>query len=511
MRLGVVRERAHHERRVAIAPASLKGLLALGFDVIVEVGAGAESGMADTAYEAAGARIVSGEEAWSADVVAMIHPPDVTEVERLRPGSLLVCMLQPATHEDVVAALAQRGVNALALDKVPRISRAQKMDVLSSMANIAGYRAVLEGAAEMGRFLGAQTTAAGSEPPAKVLIIGAGVAGLAAVAAAKSLGAEVRAFDTRSATREQVESLGATFLEVDIDEDGEGVGGYAKQVSAAFIAAEMELFRRQCREVDLVVTTARVAGTQAPILLPEDVVSHLKPGSVVVDLAASQGGNCPLTRAGTVVEHGGVRYMGYTDWESRMAPVASRFFSANVTHLLRNAVAEGAVRLDLDDEVIRGSLIVHNGAVLDPPPPPQPSPPRPAQAPPPTQAAKAAPPPQQGWMKGLAALVLALGMVWIGKNAPSDFLQHFTVFVLACFVGWQVVWSVTPALHTPLMSVTNAISGIIVVGGLLQAGATSMNLAAILGAVAIFVAAINIFGGFAVTHRMLRMFRRGGP
>jgi NAD(P) transhydrogenase subunit alpha len=514
------------EQRVGVVPASIQKLIKLGFEVLVEPGAGAAAGFADEDYRAKGAVIAAPEAAWAADVVAKVHPPTPTEVARMQPGALLISLLMPDRNEASVEALVRSGVHALALERIPRISRAQKMDVLSSMANIAGHRAVLEAATALGRFLGAQVTAAGTEPPAKVLVIGAGVAGLAAIAAARALGAEVRAFDVRAATREQVESLGATFLQVELVEDGEGSGGYAKEMSKAFIEAEMALFRQQAREVDIVITTARVPGKRAPLLFPRDVLECLAPGSVVVDLAADQGGNCALCEAGKAITHNGIRILGYTDLESRMAPTASRFFSANVAHLLDEMCAKGGFRVDLANEIVRAALVVHAGAVLEPPPAPQPVA---AKAPTPTVAtgapkesatalghkstpAAAGAPSRNtkpSWVSTALAAVGVAALFVVGRYAPSDFLQHFTVFVLACFVGWQVVWSVSPALHTPLMSVTNAISGIIVVGGILKAGSGDFDLAAILGAVAIFVASINIFGGFAVTQRMLRMFHKG--
>ena len=396
------------------------------------------------------------------------------------------------------------------------------MDVLSSMANLAGYRAVIEAAEAYQGFFGPQMTAAGAMPPARVLVIGAGVAGLAAIAAARSLGAEVRAFDTRAAAREQVESLGASFLTVELDEHGDGGGGYAKVMSPEFLAAELALFEAQAREVDVIITTALVPGAKAPLLLTKAVVEALKPGSVVVDLAAEQGGNCELTVADARVEHRGVRILGDTDLVSRMASTASRFFANNLVHLLTEMGGGDAFRVDPDSEIVRPALVTHGGEVLPPPPrpapkatpavvpaalaasPPGPSPtvgPIPLHPPQPVRRAR------QTAAAGAGALLLLLA---VGSFAPRDFLEHLTVFVLACFVGWQVVWSVTPALHTPLMSVTNAISGIIIIGGMLQIG-EGVDLASVLGALAVFFSAINIAGGFLVTQRMLAMFRRREP
>ncbi len=509
-------------------PSSLAKLIKLGFEVIVERGAGTGSGYADADYEAAGATLVeraegggyrdgAGPGAWDSDVVVKVQPPSTAEADLLREGATLVSLIYPARNATLLEHLAARKVTVIALDRVPRITRAQSMDVLSSMANLAGYRAVLEAAAVYQGFFGPQVTAAGTLPPARVLVIGAGVAGLAAIAAARALGAEVRAFDTRLAAREQVQSLGASFLELTFEESGEGEGGYAKVMSKEFIDAEMKLFRAQAAEVNVIVTTALVPGTKAPILLPTDVVEALKPGSIVVDLAAEQGGNCELTKPGEIAEHKGVSIIGFTDLVSRMGHSASRFFSANVANLL-DAMGGGELSIDLEDEIVRGACVVHDGAVLPPPKAPEPSPkkaPLPSRPPP---AADARPiqkdimsPTRRAWGTTLGGMLVVLLLFLVGRFAPADFLQHLTVFVLACFVGWQVVWSVTPALHTPLMSVTNAISGIIIVGGMLQVGGGEWNLASILGAIAIVIAAVNISGGFLVTQRMLAMFRKEEP
>jgi NAD(P) transhydrogenase subunit alpha len=410
------------------------------------------------------------------------------------------------------------------------------MDVLSSMANLAGYRAVIEASHHFQRTFGAQVTAAGTIPPARVLVIGAGVAGLAAVAAARALGAEVRAFDTRPATKEQIESLGATYLNVDVKEDAEGGGGYAKEMSAAFLAAEVALFRAQAAEVDIIVTTALVPGKRAPVLLPDEVVRALKPGSVIVDLAAEQGGNCSACVPGEVAVTNGVTVIGLTDLPSRMASSASRLFATNVFHLLQELGGGSAFRIDRESDVVRPALVVHDGEVLPRPAPPKPgappavkadankadaaaSPrasltsPAPSKREPPAADLKPAQqnirsPTRRAWGTTLGGIVLILVLFVAGRFAPRDFLQHSTVFILACFVGWQVIWSVTPALHTPLMSVTNAISGIIIIGGMLQVGA-QLDVSSILGALAALFAAINIAGGFLVTGRMLRMFQRG--
>lgn len=515
MRIGVPRETRPDEARVAATPESLKKLHKLGFTVVVERGAGERASYPDAVYAEAGAELV--DDPWTgSDIVIKVNPPGPLpdgshEADRLPEGAVLVSLIDPARNEDVVKRLAARKATVLALDQVPRITRAQSMDVLSSMANIAGYRAVIEAANHFGGFFGAQMTAAGKAPPARVLVIGAGVAGLAAIGAARALGAEVRAFDVRPSVREQVESLGGAFLEVDIDESGEGEGGYAKTVSDAFIEAEMALFEAQAAEVDVVITTALIPGRPAPKLFLERHVQAMREGTVVVDLAAANGGNCECTVPGEVVTRHGVTVIGYTDLTSRQPTVASRFFSTNIANLLEDVGgAEGWV-IDHENQVTRGSLVLEQGELRWPAPRPEPSP-KPAVAPEPVPVA--APPPKAAkkssgvgiWMSVLA---FAIGLLAIGGFAPAGFLQHLTVFVLAVFVGWQVVWSVSPALHTPLMAVTNAISGIILVGGLLQAGTGRVDAAAIIGVVAILFASINVVGGFVVTQRMLRMFRKG--
>ncbi len=530
MKLGIPTETRPRERRVAATPETVGRLVGLGFEVLVEAGAGAEAGFPDAAYAEAGARVeADGAVVWAADVVTKVAPPTEDEADRLREGAVLVSLLRAANNPELLARLAARRVTALALEGVPRITRAQKMDVLSSMGNLAGYRAVVEAASRFPSFFSGQITAAGRVPPAKVLIIGAGVAGLAAVAAARGLGAVVRAFDTRAAAREQVQSLGAEFLEVTLDEAGEGEGGYAKVMSQAFIDAEMALFRQQAAEVDVVITTALIPGRRAPILLTRDMVEAMRPGSVVVDLAAEMGGNCELTVADEDVVHQGVTVVGATGLPNRMAPTASQLFATNVANLLED-LGGAQLRLDQDDEIVYGATVTLDGQVVYPRPrrdPPAPAPtPTPAAEPaaepklevlpPPAPAAPEPPAPKRGVGAGLVAVALvgawlALKLTTAGDPASpglTAFLQHLTVFVLACFVGWQVVWSVTPALHTPLMSVTNAISGIIIVGGMLQLGSGADLAPLALGAAAILFATINIAGGFLVTQRMLRMFRK---
>jgi NAD(P) transhydrogenase subunit alpha len=522
MQVGVPRELSADERRVAVAPDTVPRLIKLGYTVAVESGAGALAGYTYQAYLDAGARVVDRETAWGSDIVAHIEPPGQRpdgrhEVDDLRAGAILVSQLDPARNGELLARIAAAGASAIAMERIPRITRAQKMDVLSSMANIAGYRAVVEAATLYGGFFTGQMTAAGKAPPARVLVIGAGVAGLAAIGAARALGADVRAFDVRAACREQVESMGATFLQVSIEESGEGAGGYAKTMSPEFIAAEMALFLEQARQCDIIVTTALIPGKRAPILITAEHVAAMRPGSVVVDMAAATGGNCELTRPGQVAVEHGVSIVGYTDLPSRMAPVASRFYGQNVAHLLDDMGGGAKTRINLEDEVLHQSTVVLDGQVRWPiePFPKAEAPPAPAAA---AAVAKAPdahvpalaqkPPAHTGAWKRGAVLVAAVILAVLGVTAPGEFLQHLTVFVLACFVGWQLIWNVTPALHTPLMSVTNAISGIIVLGGMLTAGNETVDAAAILGAIAILFASINIAGGFFVTQRMLRMFHR---
>ena len=529
MKVGIPREVHAGERRVAATPDSTRRLIKLGFEVLIESQAGLEARFTDAAYVEAGATIVPDARAlWSAaDLVLKVRPPTdhptlgVHEAELLREGGRLICLIFPAQNAGLLDRLAARRATVLALDAVPRISRAQKMDVLSSMANIAGYRAIIEAANHYGGFFTGQITAAGKVPPAKVLIIGAGVAGLAAIGAARSLGAIVRAFDVRPAVREQVQSMGAEFLEVTLQESGEGEGGYAKTMSPEFIAAEMALFKAQCAEVDIVVTTALIPGKPAPKLITADMLDVMREGSVIVDLAAEQGGNCELTVPGQVVQAHGVTVIGYTDLTSRLPTVASQLFASNLCHLLDD-MGGATFKLDDEDEAVRGALVLREGQLTWPPPKPKAAPapaPKPAAAPAPSAAVSApaksgghghghsAPPMSPGSRAAMTLAATAIAAV-IGFFAPSELVQHLTVFILSCFIGWQVVWSVTPALHTPLMSVTNAISGIIIVGGLLQAGTGGSSLPAILGAVAIAVASVNVAGGFLVTQRMLRMFQK---
>ncbi|MCP5146048.1 MAG: Re/Si-specific NAD(P)(+) transhydrogenase subunit alpha [Gammaproteobacteria bacterium] len=519
MRIGVPGEVHAGERRVATTPAVVRDLLKLGFEVAVEAGAGAQANYPDDAYVAAGAEVVADTRAlWSgADIILKVRAPEmnsalgVDESELLAPGTTLISFIWPAQNAELMQRLAARGINVMAMDSVPRISRAQKMDALSSMANIAGYRAVIEAANQFGRFFTGQITAAGNVPPAKVMIIGAGVAGLAAIGAAKGLGAIVRAFDTRPEVKEQVESMDAEFLELDFEEEGAGTGGYAKQMSEAFIKAEMALFAAQAKEVDIIITTALIPGKPAPKLITEEMVKTMTKGSVVVDLAAEQGGNCECTVPGEVVSRHGVTIIGYMDLPSRLPTQSSQLYATNLRHLLTDLTPakDGNIVINMEDEAIRGATVIKAGEITWPPPAPTLSkaPPKPKAATTHVPAPEAAPKSGVGLIATM--IIGAVALLGLGQIAPPSFMEHFTVFVLACFIGYQVIWNVTPALHTPLMSVTNAISGIIVIGAMLQVSQPDgVNLIAILAGLAILLASINIAGGFLVTQRMLRMFRK---
>jgi len=518
MKIGIPKEIRPGERRVAATPDTVSRLLKLGFEVQVESQAGAGASFADADYTAIGASVArSARELWDQnELILKVQPPEhnqelgVHEAELLRQGGTLVSFIWPAKNGELVERLAARGATVLAMDQVPRITRAQKMDALSSMANIAGYRAVIEAASFYGRFFTGQMTAAGKVPPAKVLIIGAGVAGLAAIGAARSLGAIVRAFDTRLEVREQIQSLGAEFLEVSIKEDGAGSGGYAKTMSPEFIAAEMALFAKQAKDVDIIITTALVPGKAAPVLITEEMVDSMRQGSVIVDLAAEAGGNCAVTHPGEVVTRHGVTVIGYVDLPSRLAPTASQLYGSNLTHLLADMGGAKSFHIDLEDAVVRGAIVLHQGKLVWPAPKSAPMHPAPLA---PTKSVVPAPEPAKAEvahpLRGAAFAVVALVLLGLlGSVAPKEFVSHLTVFVLACFVGWQVVWNVTPALHTPLMSVTNAISGIILVGGMLQISGPISSPVTLLSAAAVLLATINISGGFWVTTRMLRMFQR---
>ncbi len=513
MRIFIPRENNPQECRVAGSPAAVAKLVKLGYEVVVEHGAGDRSSFPDEAFEKAGA-IISGDahKLWQdADIVLGVNPPETRNVEMMKSGAAFIGFIWPGRNSQLVETLKARNITALAMDCVPRISRAQKLDALSSMANIAGYRAVIEAAQQFGSFFTGQITAAGKVPPAKVMVIGAGVAGLSAIGAARGLGAIVRAFDTRAAVRDQVRSMGAEFLELDFSESGEGAGGYAKEMSPEFIKAEMELFARQAKEVDIIITTALIPGKPAPRLITAEMVRSMKPGSVIVDLAAENGGNCELTVHGKIERVHGVSIIGYSDLPSRLPTQSSTLYANNLVNLLTDMTPakDGVLVVDTSDQVVRGALVTHESAIKWPPPAIEPSPVAAPSGEKVAPAGAGAPIKLQSRnpssMIAAATGVVLLGLV--GWFAPPDFVKHLSVFVLACIVGWQVIWNVTPALHTPLMSVTNAISGIIIVGAMLLMGSAKSG-ANVLAFVAVLLAMINVAGGFWVTHRMLGMFRK---
>jgi NAD(P) transhydrogenase subunit alpha len=512
MKIGVPKEIHAGEKRVATTPEVISHLKKLGFEVLVEAGAGAEAHFSDAAYSEAGATVVdNAKSVWKdSDIVLKVRGPELNgeEINLLKEGQILISFLWPAQNPDLLKILADKKVTAIAMDMVPRISRAQKMDALSSMANIAGYRAVVEAAQNFGRFFTGQITAAGKVPPAKVMVIGAGVAGLAAIGTAKSMGAIVRAFDTRPEVKEQVESMDAEFLELDFEEEGSGTGGYAKVMSKEFIEAEMKLFAEQAAEVDIIITTALIPGRPAPELIKEEMVISMKDGSVIVDLAAEQGGNCKLSEAGKIVKVHGVSVIGYTDLPSRMATQASQLYGTNLRHLLTDMckAKDGNAKVDFEDEVVRGATAVKAGEITFPPPAPKLSaaPAKPVEQP---VIVKSVEEKSSAMGPFITFALGALGLFGLGAIAPASFMAHFTVFVLACFVGYMVIWNVSAALHTPLMSVTNAISSIIVLGAILQISSGNQTIIWVAG-FAVLITSINIVGGFAVTRRMLEMFRR---
>jgi NAD(P) transhydrogenase subunit alpha len=519
MKIAVPKEVRSGERRVALSPDSAAQLIKLGYEVSMECSAGDASSFLDSSYAAVGVTIVQNTaDLWSsADVIFKVRAPEqhpqlnCHEVSLLKEGQTLISFISPAQNADLMQQLSEKKVNVLAMDCVPRMSRAQKMDALSSMANIAGYRAIIEAAEHFGGFFTGQVTAAGKIPPAKVMVIGAGVAGLSAIGTANSLGAMVSAFDTRLEVKEQVESMGASFLELQFDnkDDGAGEGGYAKTMSKEFIDAEMALFAEQAKVIDIIITTALIPGKPAPELITEEMVKSMKPGSVIVDLAAEQGGNCKLTEANKVVVKHGVTLIGYTDLPSRLPKQSSQLYSTNLRHLMTELTPEknGQLVINMEDEVIRGATVIKAGEITWPAPAPKLS-----AAPKKPAAVKAPEVVKEPLLSASAqaALILAVGgllLFGIGAVAPAAFMQHLTVFVLACFVGYMVVWNVTPSLHTPLMSVTNAVSSIIVLGALVQIASTDTILVGI-AAFAVLITSINITGGFAVTQRMLKMFRK---
>jgi NAD(P) transhydrogenase subunit alpha len=519
VRVGAPRETAEGERRVALTPQSAQALRKLGYDCVIETGAGEAARFSDAAYREAGVEVVpDARSLWeTADIIVKVRAPTEEETGWARPGQIIIGFLWPAQNPVLLDRLKEKGVTAIAMDMVPRISRAQKMDALSSMANIAGYRAVIEAGSHFGRFFTGQVTAAGKVPPAKVLVIGAGVAGLAAIGTARGLGAIVRAFDVRPEVAEQIESMGAEFLMLDFEEDASGQGGYAAPSSPEFREKQLALFREQAPDVDIVITTALIPGRPAPKLWLEDMVLAMKPGSVVVDLAAERGGNCDLTVEGEIVEtENGVKIIGFTDYPSRMATQASTLYATNIRHLIDDLTPgkDGQPVVNMEDDVIRGATVVHEGEITFPPPPPKvqaigrPQKPKLPEKTAEQKAEEAAAAARRAGFYQLGALAAGMAAIMlIGTVAPASFMRHMMIFVLAIFVGYQVIWNVNAALHTPLISVTNAISGIIILGAIMQIGAGGW-IVPFLAAISVLIATINIVGGFLVTRRMLAMFQR---
>jgi H+-translocating NAD(P) transhydrogenase subunit alpha len=508
VRIGVPKETRPGETRVAATPKTVGQLIALGHEVHVESGAGALASFTDHAYEEAGAAITTADEVWGSDFVVKINAPYDPEIAQLRSGAMLASLLAPALAPELLEKLSAQGVTALAMDAVPRISRAQSLDVLSSMANIAGYRAVIEAAHEFGSLFTGQITAAGKVPPAKVLVVGAGVAGLAAIGTAHSLGAIVRAFDARPEVGEQVESMGGEFLKIDVEQAAPSADGYAKETSADFNRLAEELYAAQAGEVDIIITTALIPGKPAPRLISAAMVATMKPGSVIVDMAAANGGNCELSRPDELVmSDNGVRIIGYTDLPGRLPTQSSQLFGTNIVNLMKLLTPgkDGQIVLDFNDVVQRGMTVVHDGEKMWPPPPVQVSA-QPAAAAAPV-AVKPEPKPKDPRRRYAYMALGAVLFLALAKVSPAAFLGHFTVFALACVVGYYVIFNVTHALHTPLMSETNAISGIILVGALSQIG--HGGVVTVVSFIALAIASINVFGGFTVTQRMLTMFRKG--
>jgi NAD(P) transhydrogenase subunit alpha len=525
--IGIPRETLAGEKRVATVPEAVEKLIKLGFSVAVESGAGDAANCSDDSYRAVGAQIIEGAASLFAasDIVFKVGVPTTAEVGLLREGGTLIGFIWPAQNPELMQQLAAKRATVLAIDALPRqLSRAQKMDALTSQAGVAGYRAVIEAANAFGRFFNGQITAAGKVPPAKVFIAGAGVAGLAAIGTAAGLGAIVRANDTRAEVADQVVSLGGEFVKVDYEEEGSGGGGYAKVMSEGFQQAQREMYAKQAREVDIIITTALIPGKPAPRLITAEMVQSMKPGSVIVDMAAERGGNCELTEPGQSVVKHGVTIVGYTDLTSRLAKQSSTLYATNLFRLTEELckTKDGIIDVNMEDDAIRGLTVIKDGEVTWPPPAPKavavPPAAKPAAAP--AAAAKkghghgAASEPMAGNKLAIMFAVAAVLFWFVGANAPAAFLAHFTVFVLACFVGYMVVWNVTPALHTPLMSVTNAISSIICIGALVQiapplaGGLPPDPWIRWLAVGGIALTAVNMFGGFAVTQRMLDMFRK---
>ncbi len=526
LRIGIPREVFPGERRVAGTPRTVKRLVQMGFEVRVQAGAGREAEHYDSMYDEVGATLLEDvEKLWAdCDIFLKVRPPEFNdeigqhEADLIREGSCLIGFIWPGQNKELLEKLKARKVTTIAMDCVPRITRAQKVDALSAMANAAGYRAVIEASNHYPRFFAGQTTAAGTVTPAKVLIIGAGVAGLAAIGAARGLGAIVRAFDTRPEVAEQVESMGAEFLRVKLpEESGAGEGGYAKEMSETFLEAERKLFAQQAMEVNIIITTALIPGKDAPKLITAGMVESMREGSVIVDLAAQQGGNCTLTQPDRVIVHQGVRIIGHTDLLSRMAIQTSWLYGMTLVNMIEEMGGAEDFEIDPENEVVRGAMVTHRGEITWPPP--RKEQPKPERTEPPWNEAaaiehaeegdaKTAKKPKKSFAAAVWLLLAVAAMIAVGWNAPESFLKHLTVFVLAVFVGWQVIWNVTPALHTPLMSVTNAISGIILIGGVMHISGGFSSPATWLGFVAVLIAAINVAGGFLITRRMLSMFHK---
>ncbi|MBP1849071.1 Re/Si-specific NAD(P)(+) transhydrogenase subunit alpha [Rhizobium halophytocola] len=523
MKIGSPREIFDGERRVAMTPDSALQLQKLGFECLIETGAGQASGFTDDAYRAAGVTVVDTAEALfaEADVVAKVRPPTPAETGRLTPEKTLISFFYPAQNGELLELARAKGASVIAMDMVPRISRAQKMDALSSMANIAGYRAVIEAGNNFGRFFTGQVTAAGKVPPARVLVIGAGVAGLAAIGTATSLGAITYAFDVRPEVAEQIESMGAEFVYLDFKDqvqDGAATGGYAAPSSPEFREKQLEKFRALAPDIDIVITTALIPGRDAPKLWLADMVAAMKPGSVVIDLAAERGGNCDLTVPDQkIVSDNGVTVVGYTDFPSRMATQSSTLYATNIRHMMTDLTPakDGVIVHNMEDDVIRGATVTHAGEITFPPPPPkikaiaaQKPKEKPKELTPQEKRAKDIAAFKQQTRSQVALLAIAtLLLLIVGGFAPASFMGHLIVFVLACFIGFSVIWNVSHSLHTPLMAVTNAISGIVILGALLQIGSGNW-LVVILAALSVLIATINIVGGFLVTRRMLAMFQK---
>ena len=505
MKIGVLKEIKDNEKRVAITPNVVSKIKKLGYDVLVENNLGSESNFYDDQYIDNGAEVVTKDEVYKCDLLLKINKPSKEEVSQLSGSQTLISFFSPAINSNLLELCKKDKINILSMDSVPRISRAQKMDALSSMANVAGSRAVIEAAHCFGRFFGGQITAAGKINPAKILIIGAGVAGLSAIGTASSLGAIVRAFDTRPEVKEQVESLGAQFLTVNLDEDGSSKDGYAKVMSEEFIAAEMKLFKEQAQDVDIIITTALIPGKEAPKLITREMVELMKPGSVIVDLASQQGGNCELCQRDKIAIHNGVQIIGFTDLPSRLPSQSSELYANNLYHIMDELTPnkDGQINIDMDDDVIRGMTVIKNGEITYPPPKIE------VSVTPKQQENKIdTPKPVIEKKSSIIPGLISLSVLFlVGAFAPESFMNHFTVFVLSCFIGYMVIWNVTASLHTPLMSVTNAVSSIIIIGAVTQIS-TGDTLSLALSGLAIFIASINIFGGFAVTKRMLGMFKK---